>query len=285
LSEHPGVFVPENKEPNFWADEIEPAPRSNNPPIKDWEDYLRLYRAAQPQHRVRIDSSTSYLSSATAVKRIVHWNPKAKFIAMVRNPIMMAVSLHNEEYHSFHEDISDFEVAWQLQEERKKRQAIPPLCDSPARLQYREIASLGTQLVRLFELTHPSHRHVVVLDDLAEDPRAVYLSVLDFLNLADDGRSHFPRANPARRYRSRAAARLLLYPPKLLFPLVAVARTVAWSIGLKGARSGIARLAEVSRKAPLPSPSVLRQLAVELEEEVRTMERVLQRDFSHWLAV
>jgi len=75
-----------------------------------------------------------------AIKNIYDYNPDAKIIIMLRNPIEMVPSFHSELIHSADENILDFKDAWYSSELRKNGKKISNITREPKLLYYTEIA-------------------------------------------------------------------------------------------------------------------------------------------------
>jgi hypothetical protein len=89
LSQHPNIFVPAVKEPNFY---IEVGPQSRNViNILDKVVYEKLYRDAKIE-QLKGDFSVSYLHGEDTSRRIYEENPSAKIIMVIRNPVNRAFS-------------------------------------------------------------------------------------------------------------------------------------------------------------------------------------------------
>lgn len=199
---HPHVFMTEPKEPFFLADELSAMARIYG--IRSLDDYMRLYEKASPdRHRCVGEASTLYLSSPTAINKIHSMFPEAKIIAVARDPVDVAHAYHMQACLGFHEDVYDFEKAWRLQDARLAGQAIPKTCKATRLLQYREIASLGSQLQSLLQHVSRTNVHIVSFEEFRKSPASVYRKLLAFLHLPDDGRSDFFRVNEANQHRSR----------------------------------------------------------------------------------
>ena len=63
------------------------------------------------------------------IKEIKEYNPDAKIIIMLRNPIDFLHSLHSQLLFSGNEDEPDFEIAMELEEERMKGNKLPENID------------------------------------------------------------------------------------------------------------------------------------------------------------
>ncbi len=205
LRQHPQLFLSGIKEPHYFARDF---PRRRE--VETIEDYDHLFTTAQAT-QLRGEASAHYLSSKEATAAILQRRSDAKFIAVVRNPVSMFVSWHNECVKNLDEDQQDPEQAWVLQEERALGRRVPRLCKEPAFLQYKTICSLGAQIQALFRLVPEHQRLVIVFDDIERRPRQVYKQIVDFLGIEDDGRHDFVRENVFARPKSALVARIVRF--------------------------------------------------------------------------
>ena len=266
LRGHPRIFLPALKEPMFFCSDLPEIRRTTAA-----GDYLRLFGAAPAGTRTG-EASAWYLFSEAAIPAILARNPGARFIALVRSPVEMAPSLHGELVYGLKEDILEFERAWRAQRARR---------DVPRHLDYGEVCRLGAQVRRLFDLVEPPNRKVVLLDDLARSPRAVYAEILAFLGVPDDGRAGFPRHNVSRAYWSMTVARLVRRPPPPLDGCKsAVKRCVAAVVDRPV--DLYARL--LTRRSPRPPlGGALRAELVEyFSDDIELLADTLGRDLGHW---
>lgn len=60
------------------------------------QDHETLFQSAGGEHLAIGGASVWYLTSANAVENILNYQPQARFIVMLRNPIEMAPALHAE---------------------------------------------------------------------------------------------------------------------------------------------------------------------------------------------
>src|ERR1022692_1315894 len=202
---HPQVFLPTSKEPHYFAYDF-PGRRE----VETTEDYDRLFAGAE-RAQLRGEASVHYLHSKEATAAILRRRPDAKFIALVRNPLDMFVSWHNQSLNHLYEEELDPERAWMLQKERARRRRIPKLCREPAFLQYKALCSLGTQIESLFRLVPEHQRLVIVFDDLQQHPRQAYQQIVDFLGIQDDGTERFVRENVFARPKSEFIAEVIRF--------------------------------------------------------------------------
>ncbi len=147
LRPHPNIFMPELKEPHFFAKDLGTYPR-----IKTLEDYTGLFAGSTPEHLRVGEASVYYLRSSVAIANIHGFNPDARIIAMFRNPVDMVYSLHSQLLYWSEEIEPDFETAWRLQERRSQGLQLPPHSRGSFLLQYAQVGRFGTQTDRLLSV-------------------------------------------------------------------------------------------------------------------------------------
>lgn len=208
LSGHPNIFFCNPKEPHYFASDLD-----GHRPIRSLDAYLELFRKAGPQHLAVGEGSVFYLYSKNALSNIHEFNPAAKIIVMLRDPVELIQSLHQQYLHGLYENEPNLERAWGLQEKRRGGNAIPRLCRQPELLLYGEMGKLGAQLERLYSIFPDCQIKIIRFEDFVKNTAEVYRDVLRFLSVPDDGRVSFPKINEAQGFRSPVASLLARSAP------------------------------------------------------------------------
>lgn len=278
LRRHPRVFVSTPKEPHYFSDDFDyyyaPGERSE-------EHYLRLFDEADASHLAVGEASVWYLYSEAAARNIMAFDPTARVVVMVRNPVELVPSLHSQLRYMLDETEPDPAVAWGLQDARRRGEGLPPTVRVPEFLQYREAARLGAQVRRVLEAVPREQVRVLVFDDLRADAGAVYRETLAFLGVPDDGRAEFPRVNENKVHRAAAVARFTQRPPS---GLVALARGVKRVAGVE--RLGVLdrvrrRNRQVTRREEI-TPEFAQVLRDHFRDDVGELGELIGRDLSAW---
>lgn len=179
LSQHPSVFFSPLKEPHFFNTD-------GLTDVSSLSDYEKLFSGVQPHHKAVGEGSTHYLYSQEALPNILEYNPDARFIVCLRNPLEMAPALHRERLIHGRETEPNFELAWKLQKDREKGFFIPRAVKAdPDRLQYGKYCKLGEQLRRVLSYVDETNILIITLDDIRKDPSHIFTKVLEFLDIAD----------------------------------------------------------------------------------------------------
>jgi hypothetical protein len=269
LAAHPQIFMSPTKEPHYFNTD-------HKRYLNSLTGYERLFEQATERHRAVGEASVWYLYSSTATNNILEYQPDAKFIVMVRNPIEMAPSLHEELVFTGRENIKEFAKAWDLQEGRRNGAHLPRMVWEPKYVQYSDICSLGAQVERLYEHVPSDRIKLIILDDLKSDPRAIYFSVLQFLGVHDDGRMNFEALNQAKMRR---------WPTLHHLPWLAV--RIKHALGIErgfGVWRRIDALNKVDRRRTPIDPTLRAQLQIHFRPDIERLEKLIGRDLSHWLS-
>jgi hypothetical protein len=285
LRAHPRIFMPVVKEPRFFAGDM---PGLMNR-VASLPEYLRLFRGAGPRHLAVGEASPQYMYSRSAIGNIREFEPDARLIVMLRNPVDMACSAHTECVYWFVEDEPDFEKAWRLQPLRRRGLCVPRACSQVTVLLWADMARLGLQVERLLGVFRREQVKFILFEDLARDTRAVYEDVLGFLGVPSDGRRRFPRVNESRRNRIGWLGRVLLNPPRQLVPFRRFALGTpilrrGWLLLRRlNTRNGLAHQAARIERRTL-RPGFRRELVEEFRDDVERLSALIGRDLSHWHA-
>ncbi|MBK1725925.1 sulfotransferase family protein [Halorhodospira neutriphila] len=267
LASHPNIYMSPLKEPNYFSSDLHPPHKRSKP------QYFRLFKGCSEAHQAIGEASVWYLYSDVAVPRIEKEIPGSRYIVCIRNPAEMAYSLHRELLGGA-ENIADFERAWRAQRERAQGQQIHARCDKPSFLLYSQSCALGTQLQKLLKRVPQERVLIVFLEDMKDNPREQYKRALDFLGVPDDGRTFFPVSNPRSEKRWYWMAALVSHLIKLrrrLFPYLGT-----------GIIRSLRELNSSSKNSTEITSAMYTELIDYFLEEIQIIERITQRDLSHW---
>jgi len=183
-------------EPHYFATDL----RYNSSPMTR-RQYLRLCRASSGKP-VCGERSTWYLYSRVAAARIHQFNPRARIIAIIRNPAEMLYSLHaHYMQRTGCENQPDLMSAMALETLRRQGHAVPAGAGFPEMLYYSRIPQYAEQIQRYFHHFGRERVRVITFDELRSNPETVYRHTLEFLELDSTFRPEFRvynRAAPVR---------------------------------------------------------------------------------------
>lgn len=212
LSEHPNIFMCSPKEPNYFARDFcrDPNPNGAFHQLSEME-YINLFRKAVPGQTCG-ESSACYFYSQEAAKGISSYNPDARLIVMLREPVSFLYSYYwqlRKNPRTEGEVVRSFGNALALEARRENGSDIPRKCLVPELLFYSRRIKYADQLVRLYKYFHRSQIKVIIYEDFKEDNQSVFESVLRFLGLDDSFRPAIRLYNQGTATRSRLLKRLV----------------------------------------------------------------------------
>jgi hypothetical protein len=271
LRQHPALHL-QAKEVYWFGTDLEIRGRPASEP-----EYLARVGASEGVTRTG-ECSVFYLHSARAASEIAGFDPDARIIAMVRDPVEMIHSLHAQLVYVCAEHITDFSEALAADEDRR-RGLRRPRHGVIARSGYRAIGRYAEQLRRYHDGFGRDRVHVVVHDDLRADPAGTFAAVCGFLGVDPGVQPAFRTVNANKRSRSPALQRAIQHPPTVL-------RGVARALPSRGLRRRVAMTARrlntsVERRAPM-TVQLREELRAEFAPEVVALSELLGRDLTGW---
>lgn len=275
LKKHPDIYFPSIKETHFFAHDF-PEFRL----VKNLADYSTLYSDAGEEKYLG-DGSVWYLYSNIAIQKIWEFNKKSKILILLRNPTEMLPSLHEQLLYTLDEDKESFENSWKLQKERAEGKEIPKTNREAKMLQYLSVVNYYEQLDRVFNYFNKEQVKVILFDDFVRNPRHIYLEILHFLSLEDNGLKEFPKINQRKKTRSLFISKIVNRPPK---PLVLFVRLFKKIFNIKDLK--ILNKLDHSNRIPFPENNIPQSLKKEIVSKtlpsIKKLEELISRDLSSW---
>lgn len=295
LESHPDVSFSSVKEPHYFAlfDLNDLGDEELKKTIAN--EYLgRFFANVDPASTVMAEGSVSYLYAPERLLPLLRLWPDAKFIIALRDPLEQLPSFHQRLLYQGDENVTDFEQAWRLIDERRAGRKIPGSCLDPRQLQYDEVARFGKHVGHFFDVIGRDRCHVVLFDDLKADPEKAYHAMLAFLDLPPAPLPEDWNPRPRRGYKIAWLQRLLKRPPfakSILAGEQFRKRVVAKPNKKPSKLAGAVMKARKSllewNRAPPPRvqlrPAFVREIRETLQDDVIKLSHLLGRDLSHWL--
>jgi hypothetical protein len=205
LKRHPQIYMPANKEPWFFASELQirdpPRPIGTGWTPQTLEDYLSLFDAATTEQRAG-ESSALYLWSHTAASRIAAVQPAARIIAILREPASFLRSLHLQFVQVYLETEQNLRRALALEDSRRQGENVPSNAYWPGATLYSDHVRYVDQLRRYHAVFPKEQVLVLIYDDFRRDNEATLRQVLRFLEVDATAPIGVRDANPTVRVRA-----------------------------------------------------------------------------------
>ncbi len=278
LQTHPEVYMSPFKEPRYFCHDLDFHWRYD-----DLGDYLGLFGAAETMDGIkrRGESSVWYLYSEVAARNIADLCgvEGTRIIAMVRNPVDMVYSWHSQLVWMGNEQITDFQEAWNAQEDRKAGKRLPQKVNPRQGLYYRKLPLYTEQIQRMHDVFGEERVLTLVFDDLVKDNPGTYEQVCAFLGVDDTYRPDFEHRNPNTTVRSSWFRTVTQDLPS---PIQAVTSRLPMGLRLR-LREIVKNLnTRVEDREPM-DPAFREHLKEEFRPEVARLSKLLDRDLMDWV--
>jgi len=194
LRQHPQIFFPADernywrtKEPNHFCPELEILEKYS---IKDERSYLDLYKGSE-RAMWRGDASPYYLCSESAPERIKQHCPNARILVTLRPPVDMMHSYHRDLLHIHLEDTVDFYDAIGAVTTPQGGLSVRQPGRAPKYLDYFSISRFAPQVERYLSVFGHDSVKVLLLEDIAAEPKAAFRAILSFLGVDNSFQPEF----------------------------------------------------------------------------------------------
>jgi hypothetical protein len=180
LNRHPNIAMGDQQEIHFFDND---ALFVSEP---DYEELHKHYPSLAPSI-IAGDCTPSYIYHEPAAERIWKYNPKIKFLILLRNPVERAFAHWNMQRFRGREPLDFFDA---VREEKTRVTGAPPA--EARRFAYVDRGFYGQQLERLFKFFPREQIQAVRFEEFKERQRETLISIFSFLGL-----------DPLRSVRSR----------------------------------------------------------------------------------
>ena len=266
LNEHSEIEMSSQKEPDFFSDQS--LQKQKLYYDKNRIDTLEKYNSLFEREDVilRGDSSVSYLFYEDVPHKIITYNPDAKIIIMLRNPIDRAFSHYLMDY-SLGLISESFETIIQKQSKHKNANLFYQ--------QYIQVSEYSKQIKRYLEVFSKDNIHFIDYEDFKNDTSDVVNSVFLFLGVNDDFQPYLKK-----KYNTYTAPKNSLI--RYVYSFVACRKMVA-NILSKNLTKTIRNLLFRSDKKPQLTELTRNFLIKHFESDVRELSELLNKDFTKWI--
>ncbi len=187
LGQHPEIYMAKIKAPHFFCHDFhQESDRFHKMKLyfdyRDRESYLKLFSQAQSA-KILGESSDHYLYSQVAAREIHQFNPEAKIIIFLREPVSFLRSLHNHFVKVTNEEEENFTKALALETTRVQGKAISSRIMCPSWAHYSQRINYYEQIKRYYDIFNPEQIKIIIYEDFRANNHQVYQEILEFLEV------------------------------------------------------------------------------------------------------
>lgn len=268
ISQHSRAFLADIKEPHYFCTDFPDMRR-----ITDLKVYETILLGEEPKD-VIVDASVWSLYSSSAAQNIFNYNPNARIIVLLRDPVTMLPSLHNQLVYSGREDVNNFDRAYSLSSSRRSGSNRPKNCLEVSHLFYDHVCRYGEQLERYSKLFGPDQVFVGSFEQYVSSPGEFSSRIFEFLEL-DDQEISTTKKNSRRQHRYPKLSHFIMRPP---FPLSWIKKTVK-KTSFFAANPPFRKLYE-SLSVPAEKHKVLDETKLKISSDYRKDRELLKTFFA-----
>lgn len=275
---HPQVGVPHHevmKEPGIFA-----SMTKRRITVDQYMQYIK----DSDQKKWLCDASTAYLTDPGAAQQIHNYNPEAKIIIVLRNPIDRAYSLYNWMVQEGYEWAPTFQKALKLEDKRRRRlKKSFWMPEYPYNYLYKYSGLYWIQLLRYFHIFSPKQIKIVVYDDLRNNVHQELRSISQFLSLDDYEPVIERESNPSLDVKS--PTRQFIIRKALVKAVEPVTQIVKGSQATYQLRRNLIESGWKTIKPKPISPSLRKTLSLFFKDDIKKTESFLRIELKNWYSV
>lgn len=270
---HPDVYMSPIKEPHYFCDDYFPMHFTgpgdegfSQNRLRNMEDYLRLFEAGNLK-KIRGEGSVYYLYFDGIAEQLLEFNPDAKVVIVLRNPVQRAYSAYMHTVRDGRETLT-FEEALEREQSRRE-EGYQPLW------WYRELGRYSAQVERYIKAFPSNQLKIFLFEDLRDTAKAVK-DTFSFLNLRDVPVDTSIKYNESGIPKSRMLFNFFAKPnilKEIVKPLLPA--KVRQKLGQQ-AKS-------MTLRQETMNPQTRSMLTEYFREDIKRLQELIGRDLSSWL--
>ena len=279
LNAHPDIFMGP-KELHYFGSDLD-----FNVPNRSKKNYDEQFRQWENQSVIG-ESSTWYLASKVAAKEIHGYNPRAKIVLSLRNPVDWLHSLHSHQVFAGYEDIVEFSAALDAETERLQGYRLPSNPNPKIAPYYRSLTNYPAQIKRYRQCFPEENILILIFDDLKNEPAKSADRLFNFLGLNRDfpNRKSILKGNKKQRnanhkHRSRRLQKWIKSPPRRSILHGVIPSPVP---GGRLLLRGLHKVNQTDAERRPMTDTLRKKLSEEFKPMIDELEQLIHVDLSGW---
>lgn len=266
LKQHPQVFMPAIKEPNFFSQSLAEVRSPEWRHIKELSEYEKLFNDVKDEQAIG-EGSISYFACPQAPAMIYQYIPKAKLIAILRNPADRAYSAYTFSIQGGSENNRNFAQALKAEEEK-----------IPVNRFYKNVGFYATHLQRFYQQFPKEQIKIFLYEDLKNNRQQLLKDLYNFLEVDPNFTPKMDQQfNVTRKPKSRLLNNFLSKSNPLRNLLIKITPDK-----VRNMLNLYQRNLAGSKFPPIPEKIKI-ELLTEYRESILQLQDMINRDLSDWL--
>ncbi len=271
LRQHPDLFLPDRKDVPFFGSDLDYRSPRPSP-----AEYRAQFDAAD-EGALAGDACVSYLQSREAAAEIAEFEPAARIVIMLREPVAAMASMHRHLLYLRGEDIESFADALAAEPERAAGRRIPRGTRLVGNLQYRDVFTYAPKVRRFLESFEPEQILVLLFDELRSDPIGTARRTYEFLGVDPSFEPSADVVNARKATRFGRLQSFAMSPPEPLLEAFNRLTPSSWHGRLMPL---LTRLNTKAVSGDDMDPDLRRALELETASDLAELAELIGRDLS-----
>lgn len=195
LGQHPEIFMSAEKEISYFFVGEEQRDR------KGLKEYMENFKDVKDE-KIIGETTPSYLYSDNALKEIKEFSPKAKILISLREPVEMLKSLHSQYLFNGEEIIKDFKEAMNSKDNKNRLKKRSSYSTFKEPFYYKDKINYYKYVKRYIDVFGKNNVLIILYDDLKNDTKNTYKTILRFLEVDYGFEPNFKIKNPNKEVKS-----------------------------------------------------------------------------------
>jgi len=258
LSSHKEIFMSEDKEPNYFASDLQ-----NKIFYKNQKEYDFIFQ--ESTQKIIGESSTNYLYSKKAAENIFRYNPNAKILAVFREPVDLLYAYYHRQLFILNETEKSFENALNKEIMRKNKNKNPSLY-------YSERIKFAEHIERYLKIFPTQNIKIMFFEDFIKDKERFYFEILEFLDVEITKLQKYENINSNKKVRFKIIRKIAGH--KRIWP---IARKIFHKKFYDFVRDYIMRITSKEVKREKLNAETTEKLKIRFNKEVRNLNKILRK--------
>jgi hypothetical protein len=241
------------------------------------EDYLTIFSKANVARHLAIGEGSVYMMYAQEIlDEILNLNSSAKFVIMLRNPYLAAISMHGQNLKSFgqgREPKANFAEAWA---DLGKRDVGEIAGVHSLKFRYDVLYSYSRHVKAAISTIGARNLKLVFYDDFKKDNLTVAKSVYEFLGVDCNFNPEVALVNARSQSRNNLVAKGMFWAARNL-------RRHRIFRPLRGRGYTLNPLTQQGLSSPEISADLMRDMRIVFQDDIRELQRLVGRSLDPWL--
>jgi hypothetical protein len=260
LKQHPEVFMPEVIGPNYFGEH----PNGGFPKFfKNKKKYLSLYKKVKDE---KVLSDISHLlQSESAPKAIIKFNSKAKIVITLKNPLKAIYSHYKDPFYHPIPDSCSFEdfINWQPDEYSLAHENV----------------KYSRNIKRYFKVFPKNQIHFIIFEDFIKNPELGYRKLCEFLDIDAGFVPSFEKHNQNRIYKNKWLMSIIKFTSVGLRVFFKEHVPEPVKLGVQNFIQKVITKKKIKNKM---DPELERRLFLKFDKEIKTVEKLLNKNLDCW---